>query len=248
VTSLRFGKTALCQRWKPWSVIGERYGICFEPNAQFFPRGLHSTDESVRSRVFYLFHKFIREGRNDISPELAISLLGNIRDLLVIQIEVLKIESPEDDPLTEAIKNPGIFDSQLYIFETIGILLSLLSKAAEQQASLLLSIVTPLLEDLSTNISVAKGGRDVIPILRIHHTIMALGNIAKGFPDYPFPVPEGYTFAPLEIFRQVAQGILLSLEAMNTVKCVRDAVNSLPSLRRFLWLTTLRPGTRLLES
>ena len=198
--------------------------------------------------MFYLFHKFIREGRNDISHELAISLLGNIRDLLVIQIEVPKIESPEDDPLAEAIKNPGIFDSQLYIFETVGILLSLLSKAAEQQASLLLSIVAPLLEDLSTNISAAKGEEDVIPILCIHHTIMALGNIAKGFPDYPSPVPEGYTFAPLEVFRQVAQRILLSLEAMNTIKCVRDAVNSFPSLRRLPGLTILRPGTRLLES
>lgn len=191
-------------------------------------RGLHNTDKSVRSRIFYLFHKFIREGRNDISPEVAISLLGSIRDLLVIQVEVPKIESPEDDPLTEAIKNPGIFDSQLYIFETVGILLSLLSKAAEQQATLFLSIVTPLLEDLSTNISMAKADKDVLPILRIHHTIMALGNIAKGFPDYPSPVPEGYTFAPLEVFRQAAQGVLLSLEAMNAVKCVRDAVNWFP--------------------
>jgi exportin-T len=189
----------------------------------FLHRGLHNPDESVRSRVFYLFHKFIRECRNDISPEVAISLLENIRDLLVINIEVPKVENPEDDPLTEAIKNPGIFDSQLYVFETVGTLLSFLSKAAEQQASLLLSCVTPLLQDLSRNISVVKG--DVIPILRIHHTIMALGNIAKGFPDYPSPVPEGYTFAPLEIFLQVAQGILLSLEAMNTVQCVRDAVN-----------------------
>lgn len=168
-------------------------------------------------------------------PEIAISLLENIRDLLVIQIEVPKVENPEDDPLMEAIRNPGIFDSQLYIFETVGILLSLLSKtAAERQASLLLSVVTPLLEELSTNVSVAKREKDVMPILRIHHTIMALGNIAKGFPDYPSPVPEGYTFAPLEVFRQAAQGILLSLEAMNTVKCVRDAVNFFTSLQRHL--------------
>lgn len=211
-------------------MIGEWCDFCFESVAQLLRRGLHNSDESVRSRVFYLFHKFIRESKNDISPELAIHLLGSIRDLLVIQIEVPKIESPEDDPLTEAIRNPGIFDSQLYIFETVGILLSLLSKVAEQQASLLLSIVTPLLEDLSTNVSEVKEGKDVIPILRIHHTIMALGNIAKGFPDYPSPVPEGYSFAPLEVFRQVAQGILLSLEAMNTVQCVRDAVKLIPKL------------------
>lgn len=227
---------------------GEERDVCCKFIAESLKRGLHSTDETVRSRIFYLFHKFIREGRNDISLELAISLLGNIRDLLVIQVEMSKIESPEDDPLTEAIKNPGLFDSQLYIFETVGILLSLLSKATERQASLLLSIVTPLLEDLSTNISVVKGDKDVIPILRIHHTIMALGNIAKGFPDYPSPVPEGYVFAPLEVFRQVAQGILLSLEAMNTVKCVRDAVNSFPILPRLLRLTCSRPDMHLLES
>ncbi|KIJ62794.1 hypothetical protein HYDPIDRAFT_113893 [Hydnomerulius pinastri MD-312] len=186
-------------------------------------RGLHSSDLSVRSRTYYLFHRFIREGKNDISSELAVSLLEGIRDLVIIKIELPNLESPEDDMLTEAIKNPGLFDSQLYLFETVGILVSLLSKVAEQQASLLLSIVTPLLDDLSTNIPVAKGGKDVIPILRIHHTIMALGNIAKGFPDYPSPVPEGYSFAPLEVFRQVAQAILLSLEAMSIFKGVRDA-------------------------
>ncbi|KAF9223423.1 ARM repeat-containing protein [Gyrodon lividus] len=186
-------------------------------------RGLHSTDLSVRSRTYYLFHRFIREGKNDISSELALSLLESIRDLLVIQIEVPKLENPEDDLLMEAIKNPGLFESQLYLFETVGILVSLLSKVPDQQASLLLSIVTPLLEDLSANLPVAKGGKDVTPILRIHHTIMALGNIAKGFPDYPCPVPEGYSFAPLEVFRQVAQAILLSLEAMSVFKCVRDA-------------------------
>ncbi|KAF9237674.1 armadillo-type protein [Melanogaster broomeanus] len=198
---------------------------CIMPTLQAMvdSRGLRSTDISVRSRTYYLFHRFIREGKNDISPELSLNLLDGIRDLLVIQIEVPKLENPEDDPLTEAIKNPGLFDSQLYLFETVGILVSLLSKVPEQQASLLLSIVTPLLEDLSSNISAAKGGKDVIPILRIHHTIMALGNIAKGFPDYPCPVPEGYSFAPLEVFRQVAQAILLSLEAMNVFKGVRDA-------------------------
>ncbi|KAH7884716.1 armadillo-type protein [Phlebopus sp. FC_14] len=186
-------------------------------------RGLHGSDLSARSRAYYLFHRFIKEEKNGISAGLAVSLLEGMRDLLAIRIEVPKLENPEDDPLAEAIKNPGLFDSQLYLFETVGILVALLSKVPEQQASLLLSIVTPLLDDLSTNIPLAKGGKDVIPIVRIHHTIMALGNIAKGFPDYPSPVPEGYSFAPLEVFRQCAQAILLSLEAMNVFKDVRDA-------------------------
>lgn len=186
-------------------------------------RGLHSPDISVRRRTYYLFHRFIREGRNDISSELAVSLVESIRDLLAIQVDLPTPDSPEDDLLTEAIKNPGLFDHQLYIFETVGILVSLLSKARDQQASILLSIVTPLLDGLSTNLTLVKSKEDVIPIVQVHHTIMALGNIAKGFPDYPSPVPEGYSFSPLEVFRQVSHAILVALEAMNAFKCVRDA-------------------------
>ncbi|KAI5998619.1 armadillo-type protein [Pisolithus albus] len=186
-------------------------------------RGLHSPDTSVRRRTYYLFHRFIREGRNDVSPELASSLVEGIRDLLAIHVDLPTLDSQEDDLLTEAIKNPGLFDHQLYIFETVGILVSLLSKAQEQQASILLSVVTPLLDDLSTNLSSVKSKEDVISIVQVHHVIMALGNIAKGFPDYPSPVPEGYSFAPLEVFRQVSHAILVALKAMNVFKCVRDA-------------------------
>ncbi|KAH7913226.1 armadillo-type protein [Hygrophoropsis aurantiaca] len=186
-------------------------------------RGLHNADTTIRSRTYYLFYRFIKEGRNDISQELSVNLIEGIRDLLVIQVELPTLESPEDDILTEAIKNPGLFDSQLYLFETVGILISILSKSPEQQTSMLLSIVNPLLDNLSANLALAKGESEVLPILKIHHTIMAFGNIAKGFPDFPSPAPEGYDAPPLDAFRQVAQAILSSLEAMNVYKAVRDA-------------------------
>jgi len=147
-----------------------------------------------------------------------------IRDLLIIQVDIPTLDNPDDDLLEEAIKNPGLFDSQLYLFETVGTLISLVSKSPEQQANMLLSVVTPLLDELSSNLPAAQGGEDAMPILRIHHSIMALGNVAKGFPDYPSPVPEGYTLPSLDVFRQVARAILVCLEAMNVFKDVRNAV------------------------
>ncbi|OAX43155.1 ARM repeat-containing protein [Rhizopogon vinicolor AM-OR11-026] len=186
-------------------------------------RGLHNPDSTIRSRTYYLFHRFIKEGRNDISEELAVNLVEGIRDLLNIQVDIPTLDSPDDDLLEEAIKNPGLFDSQLYLFEIVGTLISLVSKSPEQQANILLSIVTPLLDELSSNLPAAQGGKDVMSILRIHHSIMALGNIAKGFPDYPSPVPEGYAFPSLDVFRQVARAILGCLEAMNVFKDVRNA-------------------------
>ena len=188
-------------------------------------RGLHSSEPSLRSRVYYLFHRFIKEDRNDISVDLAVSLLESMQDLLTIQVEIPEIEDPlQQDILTEAVANPGLFESQLYLFETAGTLVSLVFRTPERAAALLASLVKPLLENLSKSLQSVKGPDDVVPILEIHHIVMGLGNIAKGFPDFPSPVPEGYILPPLNVFREVAQAILVSLEAMNVFKVVRDAV------------------------
>ncbi|KAI0067464.1 ARM repeat-containing protein [Artomyces pyxidatus] len=184
-------------------------------------RGLHNPKSSVRSRVFYLFHRFIKESRNEISLDLAGTLLEGIRDTLVIQVELAEIDPNEpQDPLTEATSTP---DPQLYLFETVGTLISLFWKSTDQSAALLLSVVRPLLDELSLNLQAVEGASDILPIVKIHHVIMALGNVAKGFPDYPTPVPEGYTFPPLDVFRDVAEAILLSLDAMKVFRPVRDA-------------------------
>ena len=195
----------------------------------------------VRARVFYLFHRFIKDGKNGIPPEIALSLIGGIRDLLTIQVELPELEDPDQqDLLTEAIKNPGIFESQLYMFEAVGTLVNILYRNPEEQVSLLQSIVKPLLDELSINLqSSTKGTRDVLAIVRLHHIIMALGNIAKGFPDYPSPVPEGYIGPPLDVFRQVAQAILVCLGAMNVFKVVRDAVSKQFPIRSSLTLTVV---------
>jgi exportin-T len=185
-------------------------------------RGLHSPKSTVRARVFYLFHRFIKDNQREISLELAGTLLEGIRDTLIIRVELPEVDPNEpNDPLTEATSTP---DPQLYLFETIGTLVHLFFKTPEQSSALLLSVVTPLLEDLSENLRAFEGKQDVLPIVKIHHIIMALGNIVKGFPDYPTPVPEDFVLPPLPVFRNVAQAILTSLGAMKEFKVVRDAV------------------------
>lgn len=138
-----------------------------------------------------------------------------------------ELENPEQDLLEEAIKNPGIFDAQLYLFETVGTLISLFYKTPEQRETLLSSVVTPLLDELSRDLLSAKGSKEPVDILKVHHNIMALGNIAKGFPDYPSPVPEGYLLPPVAIFTQVAQAVLVCLESLNSYRAIRDAVRRL---------------------
>ncbi|KAJ8515674.1 hypothetical protein ONZ45_g6962 [Pleurotus djamor] len=179
-------------------------------------------DSAIRTRVYYLFHRFIKESRLEIPPQVAVTLIDGIRDLLVIEVELPEIEEGADI-LAEAISTPSRFDSQIYLFETVGTLCALLSKTPEEQSTLLLSVVKPLSDILSTSLQASTTNMDPTDILKVHHTIMALGNIAKGFPDFPTPVPSNYSPPPMEVFQQIAQAIIVSLEAMNVYKVVRDA-------------------------
>jgi exportin-T len=174
----------------------------------------------------------VKDNRNDLPQEILIDIIDGIRDLLEIHVELPELEdATQQELLDEAVAAPGLFDPQLYLYETTGILVSLMFKTPEREAAVLLSIVKPLLNDLSLGLLAAtKNVPDVTTILKIHHLIMALGNIAKGFPDYPSPVPEGYILPPLDVFADIARAILLCLEAMNVFKVVRDAVNFLISL------------------
>ncbi|KAF9036225.1 armadillo-type protein [Panaeolus papilionaceus] len=187
-------------------------------------RGLHNDKSEFRSRVYYLFHRFIKELRNEIPVEISGTIINSVQDLLAINVTIPEPEEPELDILTEAIKGSD-FDAQLYLFETAGILNSLMYKDSAQQSTVLLSLVKPLMDNLSASFQAFRtnGPSDLVPIVQVHHIIMALGNISKGFPDYPSEVPENYIFPPLEVFAQMAQAILVCLEAMNVFKPIRDA-------------------------
>lgn len=173
--------------------------------------------------MYYLFYKFVKDDRNEIPLELVTTLLDGIRDVLVITVELPELENPEDDLLTEAIRKPGIFDSQLYLFEVVGLLASLRYQNVEEASSLLLSFVQPLLDELQLNLQSIKSPQDVVPVVKVHHIVMALGDIARGYPDYPDPLPQTFIPPPIDIFRQMTQAIVVSLEAMNVFKPVRDA-------------------------
>ena len=175
-------------------------------------------------RVFYLLNRFVKEDRSVIPVDVAISLLNGIRDLLIIEVELPEIDnSSEQDLLAETVNNASAFDAQLYLFEVTGVLISLTFEIPERASALLSSIIQPLLDELQINLQAIKSPQDIVPITKVHHIIMALGNVAKGFPDLPSPVPEDYIMPPIAVFRHMTQAIVVSLEAMNVFKVVRDA-------------------------
>ncbi|KAJ4477161.1 armadillo-type protein [Lentinula aciculospora] len=211
---------------------------CIVPTLQAMidRRGIHHQNPTFRRRVYYLFHRFIKESRNDIPLEFVPNISQSIRDLLTIGVYIPEPDEVEVDLLTDAVKSSA-FDAQLYLFETLGILISLLFKNPPDQKALLLSFVKPLMDDLSSALQGSASlnikelitggsgleGSQVVPVVSLHHLIMALGSIAKGFPDYPSPLPAEYILPPVDVFAEIAQAILVCLENTNALKVIRDA-------------------------
>lgn len=112
---------------------------CVGPVLEAFigERGIHTSRENMRGRLFYLFHRFIRDIRFEIPQGIVTTILSNIGDLLILSVELPEEDSPVDDILETAVNTPTLFDSQIYLFETVGTLLGLLGNVPGEQLSLL---------------------------------------------------------------------------------------------------------------
>jgi len=73
----------------------------------------------------------------EIPTEIVTAILSGIGDLLVLNVELPDEDSPQGDILEVAVNTPTLFDSQIYLFETVGTLLSLLGNMPDEQLGLL---------------------------------------------------------------------------------------------------------------
>ncbi|KZV87175.1 ARM repeat-containing protein [Exidia glandulosa HHB12029] len=200
------------------------------------PLGVHNPDRTVQSRAFYLFQRFVKDIRNEISPSLVPTLIDGLRDVLPPQAVLPDGDSSgrsspatPSDLLDDAVANPSIFDSQIYLYESVGLLTSLLFATPVEHAALLQSVVQPLLDELSTGLgqtAASAPAGDLLPVLRVHHSIGALGSVAKGYPDYPKAPTADYVPPPVEAFKSMSQAILVALETLNVFKAIRSVARS----------------------
>lgn len=154
--------------------------------------------------------------------ETVISALG---DLLPIHAEIEQEGDGADDMSSEDREGSAdaIFTQQLYLFEAIGCICSISSIPPASQALYVRSAMTPLFMEMESNLSAAKSN-DERAILQIHHDIMALGTLAKGFADVNLGSSiEGSPPEVSEVFGQAAEANLVALEALNFSINIRTA-------------------------
>ena len=149
-------------------------------------------------------------------------------DLLPIKAELPENSSDIDDMSSDENDQSASarFHSQLYLYEVIGCICSANAVPMDNQVRFIRSVITPLFSDLEAHLNAAKAG-DERASLQVHHLIMALGTLARGFSDWT-PANTSSTSPPpatiiSEEFIQTAEAILLALESLSSSFEIREA-------------------------
>ncbi|UNI14003.1 pre-tRNA nuclear export protein [Purpureocillium takamizusanense] len=213
-----------------------RYCAIFESHPEYIPQVLenfvrlvHHEHVRIKTRSWYLFHRFIKQLRSRVG-NVAETVIQSIGDLLPIKAEVPGDDADDDMSSDESDHSAdALFTSQLYLFEAIGCISSTQSTPADKQALYARSVMDPLFQDMEVHLPRAKSG-DAQAVLQIHHIVMALGTLAHGFSDWTpgsasshHPPPEK---AVSDEFSRAAEAILIALNQLNSSAEIRTACRS----------------------
>jgi exportin-T len=195
-------------------------------------RGIHHPDESVRRRCFYLLAKFVKETRVELDVDVVPPVIESMRvsqwhyiranqqDMMVINAELPKPDVPDEDLLLKATTGRSYFQDQLYLFEAAGSLIYITRIEPSRQISLLESTAGPLMAGIGAGL---QRRTELDAVLSVHHHLLALGNLAKGFPQAPDSTVEALPYQGA--FKQMTEALLEALDQMKTQRIVRDAVS-----------------------
>ena len=192
------------------------------PVLEFFvgSMGIQSNEARVQLRSWYLFERYLVKVQRNIAP-MSDQILVAFTDLLQIRITTSSnppIQAPDSDSDNES-EHDVFFDSQLYLFQAAGLLIALMDATK-------LEVAEALLQSLTANISekTRLATSDQTLVVNIHHTIMAIGDIAKGYDG----ADDGSTMARQSVgnrlFAPASEVILEALANFEDSSLIRDAV------------------------
>ena len=212
-----------------------RYYMFFEVNPQYITRVLeyfvsfvHHNHPKVRLRSWYLLQRFVKHVRSQLG-NIAHTVMQALGDLLPIKAELP--DESSDNENDDASSNEGQnvnarFNSQLYLYETVGCVSSVKAVPVDSQVLLIRSVTHPLFSDVESHLEPAESG-DKRARLQIHHLIMALGTLARGFTDWTPAYNASNAIPPAlavsEEFARASEAILVALEHLKASFEIREA-------------------------
>ena len=165
--------------------VAVRYHSFFDKQPDFIPQVLdgfvnlaHSGHTKVRYQAWNLMLRFIKSVKSHMAPY-SKQAVQALLDLLVISAELKLVNEDESDGgETRDVR----FNSQIYLFEGIGCMISVLPDVSEQKA--IIGPVTDLLKPVYASAIGPATERNPQAILQMHHVITAWATLARGTSDW----------------------------------------------------------------
>ena len=210
-----------------------RYSSFFEKHTEYIETVLenflelaHHPSLKVKARAWYLVQRLIRQLRAHVGNA-AEAVVQSLQDLLVIKAELTGKDDEDEMSSDGDASADSTFTSQLYLFEAVGCICGASSVPVEKQVQYVQAIMQPIFADIERNLDQARAGIELAS-LQVHHGIMALGTLARGFSEFnPGVTTQGGSSEPSpqakQAFAQVAEVTLVSLTALKSSFQMRTA-------------------------
>ncbi|KAI1313816.1 pre-tRNA nuclear export protein [Mortierella claussenii] len=244
--------------------IACRYANFFEVRPDCIPdvleafvdaRGLHHPISANRTRAWYLFWRFSKDLKFKLTPYVQ-TVLTSIQDVLTVEGSLPPMLAADFDLSTY---KDQVFETKTYLFEAVGLLISQDSIPAQQQVEYLSAVMSPFLAEIQKSLEACRAiqqssngtiegaagvgvgsprHHDLETVWTLHHRLMAMGSVAKGFPDvmntkkvasHAAAAAAGAGPATgaggpcTQIFKQVAEITLVALETLSRFQVIRSA-------------------------
>lgn len=186
----------------------------------------HHPSLKVKARAWYLIQRLIRQLRTHLGDATE-AVVQSLQDLLTVRAELPNESDGDDMSSDNESTTDSTFQSQLYLFEAIGCICGSTSAGPDKQAQYVQVIMQPLFSDIERNLEATRTGNELAN-LQIHHSIMALGTVARGFSEFTpgfasQTVGAEPTSQAKQAFAQVAEATLVTLTALKSSFQIRTA-------------------------
>jgi exportin-T len=205
--------------------------------------GIHCLEPRVQLRAWYLFARLLVRVQKNIVP-ISEQILTAFTDLLEIRVPVA-IETKQDaidSDSDNGTEHNLLFDNQLYLFQSAGLLIAL-SQSPNSEVG------RALLRSLEVTMTDHLGARsDLLSVQVVHHCIMAIGDIAKGIDSASDISSSACQQASTRLLRPATETILNALRVLEDSTLIREAVRTPRRSSGNKLTRTVRPVMRLLGS
>lgn len=193
--------------------------------------GVFSENDKVKYRSWYLFHRFVKMTRPKVGDFIIEELIKSLLPLLSFDFQIVSNKNKllSNDPSAALfdldmtlIEESGSFESQLHVFESVGLLITLVS-SDDGRINILENVLQPMFTSLEAAITKLSSSQlEIVGLVQVHHYLIAMGNILKGFESL-----RGQQFDQskiLNVLNQVSQVILITLENFIDFNIIREAI------------------------